>query len=579
MNPTDNETKVDSFPVNVSSVWVQDQNWKARWEKIEELEGGGQGEAYRARRRSDGKLGFLKIIKSKNDPERRARFFREATAYDSFGIAGIPRLIESNAQCHSDGAVTPFIATEFIAGHTLRAWREPQQTVSIEVAITITTRLLDILEACHAQGCVHRDVKPDNIILEGGSPERVWLLDFGISYHNLADIDFQTEHWQEVGNRFLRLPELSAGSRSKQDPRSDICFAAGILFYVLTGDHPDVLEDSEGRLPHQRTDALAKLQNAAPHRLALLLTLFDDAFATRMLHRVASVQAMRERMEKIMQNHPTGASAEENLEAIRALLDTSVNRQVAATVQNLTNALREVQLVFNQVQQGLGNNLSISQTGWSVTADSGQNTLFWTRRGSVDRVLSVTYEAVPAGEELLVRMSGETVYRTDFSAPVYGQEFQRLVTAWLAAKLRAALVDPCALPHEADAFREIRPLGSLQVAAIEAKRRHCSILAFVYDPTQPERGKLEWALNNFLQNRRTRDLMSGNFVTALVPLSAINAISKILAQQSMEDSRWVVLDQQLHPVEQQVIYANAQEAERIMGELVVRYPADLKPPE
>ncbi|WP_319241856.1 protein kinase [uncultured Propionivibrio sp.] len=579
MNPTDNETEVDSLPADLSPVWIQDQNWKTRWEKVEELEGGGQGEAYQARRRSDGKIGFLKIIKSKNDPERRARFFREATAYDSFGIAGIPRLIESNAQLHADGTVTPFIATEFIGGRTLRAWRESQQTVSIEKAITFTSRLLDILEACHAQGCVHRDIKPDNIILEGGSPDRVWLLDFGISYHNLADIDFQTEHWQEVGNRFLRLPELSAGSRLKQDPRSDVCFAAGILFYVLTGDHPDVLEDSDGRLPHQRTDALAKLQNAAPHRLALLLTLFDDAFATRIVNRFASVQAMRGRMEKIMQDHPPGASAEDDLQAIRELLDTSVNRQVAATVENLTNALHEVHQVFNRMQQSLSSNLLISQTGWSVTRDSGQNTLFWTRQGSVDRVLSVTYEAVPAGEELLVRMSGETVYRTDFAAPVYGREFQRSVTAWLASRLRTALGDPSALPHEADAFRETKPLGSLQAAAIEAKRRGCSVLAFVYDPTQPERGKLGWALNYFLQNRRTRDLMSGNFVTALVPLSAITAISNILAQQSMEESRWVVLDQQLRPVEQQVIYANPQEAERIVGDLVVRYPAGPRPPE
>jgi eukaryotic-like serine/threonine-protein kinase len=75
------------------SPWVDDQTWKTRWEKIEELDGGGQGEAYRARRRSDGKIGFLKIIKSKNVADRRARFFREATAYDSFGVDGIPRLI------------------------------------------------------------------------------------------------------------------------------------------------------------------------------------------------------------------------------------------------------------------------------------------------------------------------------------------------------------------------------------------------------------------------------------------------------------------------------------------------------
>lgn len=559
------------------SAWVDDQTWKTRWEKLEELDGGGQGEAYRARRRSDGKIGFLKIIKSKNVAERRARFFREATAYDSFGVDGIPRLIESNAHRHADESVAPFIVTEFIEGTTLRSWRESQASVSIETAVTITLRLLGILQACHAQGCVHRDVKPDNIILEDGSAARVWLLDFGISYHDLTEIDFQTEHWQEVGNRFLRLPELSAGSLSKQDPRSDICFAAGILFYLLTGDPPDVLQDSEGRLPHQRTAAMSKLQHAASPRLARLLALFDEAFATRMVNRFATVQAMCERMDRMMQDQPSGSSADEDLAALREALDTSANRWLTGTITKLSDALRRVQQVFDQVQQSIGGHLSISQTGWAVTAESAQNTLFWTRQGSTDRILSVTYEFVSAGEELLLRMSGETVYRTDLTEPDYGDDFRNAVQTWLAARLRAVLSDPNALPPEADIFREIRPFRSLEAAAVEAGRRNRSILAFVYDPTQPERGKLRWALDYFLQNRRTRDIMNSAFVTALVPLAAITAVSDILKEQSMEESRWVVMDEQLRPLEQQVIYANPQVAERIVGELAERYAAGSGP--
>ena len=555
------------------SSWVDDQTWKTRWEKIEELKGGGQGEAYRARRRSDGKIGFLKIIKSKNVAERRARFFREATAYDSFGVDGIPRLIESNAHRHADDSVAPFIVTEFIEGATLRSWRESQTSVSIETAVMITSGLLDTLQACHAQGCVHRDVKPDNIILEGDASAHVWLLDFGISYHDLADIDFQTEDWQEVGNRFLRLPELSAGSLSKQDPRSDICFAAGILFFLLTGDHPDVLEDSEGRLPHQRTAAMVKLQHAVSHKLAPLLAFFDDAFATRMVNRFATVQAMRERMHRMMQDQLPGSSPDEDLAALREVLDTSTNRHLTATIEKLSDALRKVHLVFHQVQKSIGGNLSIGQTNWAVTGESGQNTLFWSHLGSSNRILSVTVEFMPAGDELLLRMSGETVYRTDLAEPVYGDDFQNSVITWLAARLRAVLSDPNALPPEADSFREIKPFGSLEAAAVEARRRSRLILAFVYDPTQPERGKLGWALNYFLQNRRTRDIMNGAFITALVPLAAIAAVSDILNQQSMEESRWVVLDHQLRPLDQQIIYANPKEAERIVDELAKRYPA------
>jgi hypothetical protein len=71
--------------------------------------------------------------------------------------------------------------------------------------------------------------------------------------------------------------------------------------------------------------------------------------------------------------------------------------------------------------------------------------------------------------------------------------------------------------------------------------------------------------------------MNGAFVTALVPLAAIAAVSEILKQQSMEESRWVVLDQRLRPLEQQVIYANPQVAERIVRELAERYAAGSGP--
>ncbi len=414
-------------------------------------------------------------------------------------------------------------------------------------------------------------MKPDNIILEGGDPSRVWLLDFGISYHALANIDFQTEDWQEVGNRFLRLPELSAGSLSKQDLRSDICFAAGILFYLLTGDHPDVLEDSEGRLPHQRPAALAKLQNVASSQLPQLLALFDEAFSPRLMDRFSTTQVMHERMRQLMNEQLRGDSTEVDLAVLRETLDTKVNRNLAQRIAKFGEGLRRVQQVFNDVQQSIGNSLSISQTGWDVTGERGQNTLFWSRHGSSDRILSVTYQVVPTGEELLVRMAGETVYRTDLTKPEYSDDFHRAVQAWLASRLRAALSDPSALPPEVDSFKENKPFGSLEEAAVEAGRRNLPILAFVYDPTQPERGKLGWSLDYFLQNRRTRDTMNEAFVTALVPLAALSAVSDILNQQSMEQARWVVLNQQLLPMEQEIIYANPQEAERIIGELARRH--------
>ncbi len=121
------------------------------------------------------------------------------------------------------------------------------------------------------------------------------------------------------------------------------------------------------------------------------------------------------------------------------MLDTSANRRLQVAITKLSEALRKVQQVFEQVRQSIGGSLSISQTNWTVNGEIGQNTLCWSRQGSADYILTVTYEFVPAGEELLLRMSGETVYRTDLTEPVYGDDFQNAVQTWLAARLRNVL--------------------------------------------------------------------------------------------------------------------------------------------
>ena len=246
---------------------------------MREISGGGQGKAMLARKKNDKHEGFLKVVRDPSYSERRKRFFREASAYDTMDSTGIPRLIESNSHRHVDGEVVPYIVTEFVEGPTLHRWRRDQPRVQIEASIGTTKELLGILSECHNSDLVHRDIKPDNVVFAGGDPNRPILLDFGLNFQKASKHDLATEQGQELGNRFLRLPELSAGSPGKQDPRSDITLAAGILYYLLTGNAPRLLQDHEGRLPHQRDQELATLKCVAGSSLYRLLGLFDLAFA------------------------------------------------------------------------------------------------------------------------------------------------------------------------------------------------------------------------------------------------------------------------------------------------------------
>ena len=106
---------------------------------------------------------------------------------------------------------------------------------------------------------------------------------------------------------------------------------------------------------------------------------------------------------------------------------------------------------------------------------------------------------------------------------------------------------------------------------MEGRRTGRNILAFVYDPTQEQRGRLQHCLSYFLENRKTRETINGAFAVALVPLSQMAAVTTILKRESMERSRWIVFDQDLVPIEHNVIKANPQEGESVALDLEKLY--------
>ena len=342
---------------------------------------------------------------------------------------------------------------------------------------------------------------------------------------------------------------------------------------MLTGKHPDLLQDAEGRLPHQRSQALAVLQDVGGVRHTRLASLFDNAFAPQIAHRFTHVNATLASIDRMMEDHKASPSTEEDLKAILEVVDTAAERRRVDTTKRLAEALNQVQRVHYEVQKSLHGGLGLGQTGYGVVGEVGTNTLFWQRPGTNDRVMSTTCEAREAGDEIIIRMSEDTIFRTSITSPHYGDEFQQAVRAWLLARIRMAISDPDALPPEAEIFGEHKPLARLTDAVEEARRTERNILAFVYDPAENERSRLQHCLGYFLQNRRTRETINAAFIVALVRLSEVSARSNALEGQSMESSRWIIFNANLEPLEQAVIYANPQEGERIALDLARRYSA------
>ena len=213
---------------------------------------GGQGIVTKVQHASDGRLGALKQLHEKhlNDTERRARMQQEVQALQRLGHDGVPRILEHNMEVAGDKGEPLYFVEEWVEGRTLLELCAGAP-VDLATSVEITRELAQTVDECHASGVVHRDIKPDNVIVRS-DPMSPVLVDFGIAFAAAkgAARPIETGLNRELGNRFLRLPDHAAG-RVSRDTRSDVTQLVGILFYLVTSTYPRTLFDEHGLPPHE----------------------------------------------------------------------------------------------------------------------------------------------------------------------------------------------------------------------------------------------------------------------------------------------------------------------------------------
>lgn len=207
-----------------------------RYEIRDRLGQGAQGHVLEAFDRQLGRLVALKILpicgeSADERDERRRRFLTEARAAARLQHPGIVAVHDAG-----EAENQAWIAMELVIGQTLRdALRGPVR-LPLREALRIGRELLDALDAAHARGVIHRDVKPCNIMLAmdaGDGHGRVRLTDFGIASlvvgQKPADIEF-------VGTPSVMAPEQIRGEAC--DERTDLWSAGVVLYELLTGIPP-----------------------------------------------------------------------------------------------------------------------------------------------------------------------------------------------------------------------------------------------------------------------------------------------------------------------------------------------------
>jgi len=305
---------------------------------VEKIGTGGMGEVYEAEDSHLHRRVALKLLPERimGDATAVARFIREARAASALNHPNIVTVHDIG-----ESGTNRFIVMEFIMGRTLRKMIE--QGVDLASLPRIGEQVAKALAVAHAAGIVHRDIKPDNIMLRDDGYVKV--LDFGLarlvpsgSSPTLATVVDNTEVGTVLGTARYMSPEQARGEAT--DSATDM-FSLGIVLYELsTGQHPFPADSQIGVL-----HAILSQSPVPPSRLNAEVPAVLDSLILRLLEKDARLR-------------PTAPEVESDLYALTGTPATGKGTRGVVSIERRTvgrkRELAELRAAFDSAESGRG---------------------------------------------------------------------------------------------------------------------------------------------------------------------------------------------------------------------------------
>ncbi|MFO0846068.1 MAG: protein kinase [Gemmataceae bacterium] len=201
------------------------------YDLVEKIAEGGMGAIYKGRDQQTGQVVAIKIMPPHMaaNPTLLKRFEQEFKAASKLNHPNIVRALE-----YGDAGTTPFLVMEFVDGESLGQKIEREKRMSEAEAIRIIAQVAQGLHRAHKMGMIHRDVKPDNILLDKNGTAK--LADLGLVKETETDLNL-TKTGRGLGTPHFMAPEQFRNAKNA-DARCDIYSLGATLYQLVTGVLP-----------------------------------------------------------------------------------------------------------------------------------------------------------------------------------------------------------------------------------------------------------------------------------------------------------------------------------------------------